>query len=106
MNKFIYANYKNIYCVIILFTIICFISVIIFKSLNLFNNITNLFLLPLIIFILFILMGNKINIKNIEIGKIDANLNLLLATIFIGDLLYLSLLAFASGRLVARNFII
>lgn len=105
IDKYIRKNNRNIYYTIIIFTVTCFISVWPLKYANYFN-ITNICFVPFIIFLFLLLVGIKENLNKIERGYCETGLYYLLAVVFIGDLLYVSRLAFIGGRIIAHNYMI
>lgn len=105
MNDLIEKNIKSMYVIISLFTLICLVSLLVFKFTGLFDSLTSKFLMLEIVFIILLISYYniywKINIKNNDIR----NLNLLLAIIFVGNMLYTAMLSFSLGRMFMTKFI-
>jgi hypothetical protein len=63
-----------------------------------FYKITNIFLLLIIFFIVLLIINYK-NFIRADIGKVPTSINIFIATILVGDLLYIFTLAFIFGRM-------
>lgn len=97
-------SYRNAYYLLLISTIILLISLMALRYFGLFDQITNTFLFLLILFV-FLLTSNSKNIIKADLSKAGTSTNVLLATITIGDLIYIIIMAFNLGRMYMRTFI-
>lgn len=78
----------------------CFITLVIFKVMGLFENIASSFLIIESVFLL-LLISNSLNHNKISNNK-NKGITWLLATIFVGNLFYITVIAFLLGRIFVR----
>ena len=89
------TNYM--YAVILAFSLICIVSLVVFKIMSMFENITSSFLMLESVYLL-LLISNKGNYSKASSND-NKGMSWLLAVVFVGNLFYVMVIAFSLGRI-------